>query len=96
MKKLTQKQLQMISNYKYARYDTIGQLYKNASCYKWRAENNILNEMQNNNGYDYRVCGGNSCTFSCAYRYKDNDGYEHLVYHTAYNRFDFIVGIGGF
>lgn len=96
MKKLTQKQLQMINNYKYARYDSLAQCYKNCSWAKEKAENEILREMCNNNGYDYRICGFNSCTFSCAYRYKDNQGYEHLVYHTHINRFDFIVGIGGF
>lgn len=95
MKKLTQKQIQMINNYKNARYYTIGELYKNASCYKWRAENDILSEMRNNGGYDYRVCGGNSCTFSCAYRYDDKQGQTHLVYHTHCNRYDFIIGICG-
>ena len=96
MKKLTQKQLQMINNYKYARYDSVDYCYKKPSYYKQMAESKIFDEMYNNNGYDYRICGFNSCTFSCAYRYKDNQGYEHLVYHTHCNRFDFIVGIGGF
>lgn len=95
MKKLTKKQQQMIASYKYARYSTIGELYKNASCYKWQAENSILREMRENSGYDYRVIGGNSMTFSCAYRYDDKQGQTHLVYHTAYNRYDFVIGVLG-
>ena len=91
MKKLTQKQIQMLNNYRYAKYDSIGQLYKNASCYKWQAQYAILAECEKVNGYDYRVIGGNSMTFSCAYRYDDKDG-QHLVYHTAYNKYDFIIG----
>lgn len=95
MKKLTKRQIQMINNYKYARYYSVDECYEKASYEKQRAENIILNEMYKNKGYNYRICGFNSMTFSCAYRYKDKDCMEHLVYHTAYNKFDFIIGIGG-
>lgn len=92
MKKLTQKEIGMINNYKRAYMSSISELYKNASSAKWRAENYIIGEMVGKNGYDYRVIGGNSMTFSCGYQYKDKDNMTHLVYHTAYNRYDIMVG----
>lgn len=92
MKKFTQKEIGMINKYKRAYMTTISQLYKDASYRKYNAENSIINEMYRINGYDYRVIGGNSMTFSCAYQYKDKDNMTHLVYHTAYNRYDVMVG----
>lgn len=92
MKKLTQKEIGMINNYKRAYMSSISELYANASYRKYNAEQNIISEMVSKNGYAYRVIGGNSCTFSCAYQYKDKDNMTHLVYHTAYNRYDIMVG----
>lgn len=96
MKKLTQKQQQMITNYKYARYSSIDECYNNASCFKYRAEQQIKNEMFNKSGYDYRVCGFNCNFFTCAYRYKDENGVEYLVYHTAWNRYEIELQGGEF
>lgn len=92
MKKLTQKEIGMINNYKRAYMSSISELYKNASYRKYNAEIMIINEMDRRNGYDYRVIGGNSMTFSCGYQYKDNNNMTHLVYHTAYNSYDIMVG----
>lgn len=95
MKKLTQKQLQMLRNYENSDMYSLHDLYKTCSYAKTRAEWLIKAEMRENGGYDYRVCGGNSMCFTCAYRYDDKQGQTHLVYHTAYNRYDFVIGILG-
>lgn len=95
MKKLTQKQQQMINNYEYSimRYGYRGlcDCYKNCSWAKQHAENIILKEMCNNNGYEYTIIGFNSCTFSCAYKYRKN-GIEYLVYHTHANKYEIEIG----
>ena len=74
----------VIHNYN-QKFDNIGCLsvnnfYKSCSVSKTRAEYFILNEMHENGGYGYCILGGNTCTFSCAYRCG-----EWLVYHTRDN-----------
>ena len=87
---MTKKQLQMVNNYYNSTMHDIYDLYDRPSYYKIRAEQMILNEMLDNNGYDYRICGGNSCTFSCAYRMIKGN-HEILVYHTAQNRYEIVL-----
>lgn len=96
MKKLTQKQLQMVNNYLSSDMHSLSDLYKNCSYAKTRAEYLIKFEMKKVCGYGYRVCGGNSMCFTCAYCYdtRENGNINtHLVYHTAYNRYDFIFKV---
>lgn len=62
------------------RYSAVTIFYKSCSDLKRRAERNILYEMSDNGGYGYCILGGNSMTFSCAYRCG-----EWLVYHTYAN-----------
>jgi hypothetical protein len=52
--------------------------------------------MATHQGYNYRILGGNSMMFSCAFMYDTRENgniNKHLVYHTRYNRYDFIVEI---
>ena len=83
---MTKKDQALLSAYKNARHHSVYDLYKAPSLAKTRAEQMILAEMRENDGYDYKVIGGNSMTFSCAYKYDTSDGYC-LVYHTAYNTY---------
>lgn len=103
MKKLTQKQQQMIENYRHAlNYYGCRELkdvYKSCSTAKTRAEIFIKNEMQDINkvtnlyASDYTIIGYNSSMFSCAYSVYDwqPKATEYtrraIVYHTAYNRY---------
>ena len=96
MVKLTQKQKTFLENYKNSDMRSLRDLYASYSTEKAMAERDILDEMSENCGYGYRVKGGNSCQFSCAYCYdtKENGNINtHLVYHTARNRYDFIINI---
>ena len=87
---MTKRQQQMVNNYNNSNMYRLSDLYTTCSFYKTRAEQMILNEMLDNNGYDYKICGGNSCTFSCAYKMvKDN--HEILVYHTHCNRYEIVL-----
>ena len=99
MKKLTTTQKQNYYNkYKKSNMYRLRDLYTSYSEAKAAAEQEIIEEMRKNGGYGYKVCGGNSCTFTCAYMYdtrENGDINKHLVYHTAYNRYDFIVEIKG-
>ena len=94
--KLTQKQQQLLNNYNNAKYDNLHQAYNNCSYAKIRAWQNILDEMRNNNGYNIRITGFNSCVYSCAYKYQIFNGDEiitKLVYHTHANKYEFIIRI---
>ena len=90
---MTKRQQQIIDNYNKSINYTLSDVYNNCSCYKWRAEKGILNEMKNCNGWGYKILGANSCQFSCAYLTTDKDnGQVQIVYHTAQNKkvFDYI------
>ena len=96
MKKLTQKQQQMLNNYNNSDMYSLQDLYKTCSVAKTRAEYLIKEEMRKIGGYGYKVCGGNSNCFTCAYCYDSRENGNintHLVYHTAYNRYDFIFKV---
>ena len=96
--KLTQKQQTMLNNYNNSNMHGLRDLYTSYSTYKARAEQNILDEMHKRTGYGYKITGGNSCTFSCAYCYdtrENGDINTHLVYHTHANKYDFIINIQG-
>jgi len=71
---------------------SIDYCYKNASVFKYRAERYIQNnDMPKFKGYDYRVLTANVMQFTCAFRYMDEQGQEHMRYYTAYNTYDFII-----
>lgn len=87
---MTKRQQQLVNNYNNSNMYRLNDLYTNCSFYKTRAEHMILNEMLDNNGYEYKICGGNSCTFSCAYKMIKDD-HEILVYHTHCNRYEIVL-----
>ena len=94
--KLTKKQQEMVNTYQKSDMHSLRDLYTNYSDAKARAEMLIINEMIDNNGYSFRICGGNSCFFSCAYCYdiaENGKISKHLVYHTPQNKHDFIFEI---
>lgn len=77
----------MVEAYNNADYYSVEQYYINPSVAKRSAEIAILSKMLQCNGYDYRVIGGNSSTFSCAFRFMLDDNTEFLCYETAYNTY---------
>ena len=80
---------QAISNYnRTPKNQTLFDVYKNPSREKERIDEKIRKEMDAIGGYDYRVIGGNSSHFTCAYRfYNSKDKTVYLVYHTYANRY---------
>lgn len=96
MVKLTKKQQQMLNAYNKSDMYSLSDLYKSYSETKARAEYLIVKEKVLKGGYGYKVCGGNSMCFTCAYCYDSRENgniNKHLVYHTAYNKYDFIFEI---
>lgn len=58
------------------------------SADKRAAERNILSEMREANGYDYRILSKNTFQFSCGYVYVDSEGKPRLRCHTASHKYD--------
>ena len=87
----TKQQKQMIDNYNRSTDYRLEDVYKTCSWYKQHAEQEILQEMHNIKGYDYRITRHNSMFFSCAYRYTDDDNTEYLIYHTPTKRHRIIL-----
>lgn len=77
----------IVKRYYMSRNWSIACVYKKASNEKWRAESDIIEEMNKMGGYGYRIIAHNSNTFSCGYLFTDSAGELWLMYHTAYNRY---------
>lgn len=87
---MTKRQQQIINTYNNSNMYSLSDAYNAYSFYKTRAEQSILNEMQNNGGWGYKVLSANSFQFSCGYLKTDeNDGNIKIVYHTANNKLTF-------
>ena len=84
---MTKRQKAILTAYENATATDLSQVYQNASVYKWRAQKQILDEMNACGGWGYKIIGANCSTFSCAYL-KENelDGQIQIVYHTAQNK----------
>lgn len=89
---MNKKQAEIISNYNYYAntkgYRTIFDAYSKPSSAKINAYYSIKAECDNVNGYGYTVLGASSHFFSCAYKFDDESGITHLIYHTHANRYD--------
>lgn len=88
------RQIEIYNRYKKSEMRDLYNLYKSCSMDKARAYGKIREEMGRIDGYGLKILGGNCFMFSCAYMYEENlsgKNQKHLVYHTAYNRYDFIV-----
>lgn len=67
-------------------------LYKNYSHYKYEAMEYCKRKCYELNGYDLKIIGGNSSTFSVGFRFEKN-GIEYFGYITKdYNRMMKIEG----
>lgn len=90
--KNTQKELEKISNHEYYKrrgYTWLTQVYKTASCYKWRAFYDCLDFAKKHNTTLY-IGGANCCRFTCSCDYYEN-GKHMLAYFTAYNTYIFEI-----
>lgn len=73
-------------SYKWSDYYTLDDLYKNASIYKHNAYRYCRDLYYKYNGYDFKIIGGNSMTFSVGFKFIEN-GIEYFAYITKdYNR----------
>ncbi len=80
----TQKAKNLIDNYTRATTTTLYEIYTTASVYKWRAYNNILQDMEEDNGERLRVFNVNCMQYSAGYTFtKDNK--KFLKYYTKDN-----------
>ena len=90
--KITKKQAEIINRYNRSTSYGLRDVYERYSTAKAVAEEDILREMRNRNGYGYKILGAHSCTFSCAYLY-DVDNTTFIVYHTAQNCAEFVYEV---
>lgn len=84
---MTKKQMELVERYNSAEHASVWSCYGKPSWNKVGAEREILDEMNANDGWGYRVTSYNTFHFSCAYKYM-KDGMETLVYHTSANRWE--------
>lgn len=66
---------------------TLEDIYNNYSNGKAYAYDKIFEEYQNDsNGCEFRICGKNTCFFSCGYYTLINDE-AVAIFHTGYNKY---------
>lgn len=82
----TQKAQNFIHNYLYAKYDDVNKFYVNPSYYKVAAQEKIMAYMYHLDGWGYRVCGGNSCTYTAGWLVNWQDKI-YLIYETHANTY---------
>lgn len=87
---MTKKELGMYENWLNAKHTSVYEAYDRPSHSKVCAEQRIIDEMNANDGWGYRVTSYNTFNFACAYVYWLGD-VQHMVYHTHANRYDFEV-----
>lgn len=91
MKTSTNKEAYRIwKHYENSRIYSVNNAYKTRpSIYKERAENDIIREMVDNNGYCYRIISSNGFMFTCGYMMNTENG-TVLVYHTKTKRVEIL------
>ena len=90
--KMTKKNRGLYDSYMQAKAVTLSDVYGSYSNLKARAEESILREMDNLNGFDPKITSNNSFHFSMAFIYPcPNTGELRLRYHTSANVYDFSI-----
>lgn len=92
MKKLNQHQREIVERYFRAqqRREDLYDAYRAPSRFKADAWRDIERNKEELNGHGLYVVGHNTTTFSCAFWYKDNEGFR-LRYFTRNNTYDFPI-----
>ena len=92
MGKMTKKNRGFYNNYMRAEATRLSDVYGNYSYRKARAEEAILREMDELNGFNPKITGNNSSHFSMAFMYPCTEtGEIRLRYHTHANVYDFSI-----
>ena len=94
----TQKRVNYIQKFIYSDYTSVMNYYARPSYTKVTIEQSIKRQMLERNGKRYRVLGGNSSYFTCAYVYPKNDTWvlvietsgKHLEYDLTYEEVDLL------
>lgn len=88
---MTKKQQGMKWAYDNARYRSLKEAYKTCSTAKEKAFEYCLRDMLDLDGFDMRITGCGTFTFSCAFQFVDFNGCLCLRYHTAQNVYTFVI-----
>ena len=92
MEKMTKKNRGFYINYMRAEAAKLSDVYASYSYHKARAEEAILEEMNELKGFNPKITGNNSHSFSMAFMYPCRDtGEVRLRYHTHANVYDFSI-----
>jgi len=88
---MTKKQQQMLWAVTHSNNETLDDVYKTYSCYKYRAYDYCIYEMHRKDGFNFRITSANCNFFCCGFLYYDKDKHLHCRYYTGRNTYDFIA-----
>ena len=91
---MTKKNASLLASYEYAvkrGTDSLYRAYSRPSENKVRAFRDCEADRATYKGYGGVITGASSHFFSYAFKYKADDGKEHLRYHTYANIYDFSI-----
>ena len=71
--------------------ETLDDVYKTYSWYKYRAYDYCKGEMYSKDGFNFRITGANCNFFCCGFLYYDENKRLKCRYYTGRNIYDFIA-----
>lgn len=92
VKHLTQTTKQNMIRHGFSQAQQLQDIYKTFHKSKYAIINRAYEVYNLMRGYDFRIIGKNSQTFSAGFYYKDNDNLFHFVYITRDEVYDCFVG----
>lgn len=81
-KKMNKQERGFYNGYLRSTHTELHQAYRSASGAKWDAWNNCKYMQAEDDGFDMRITGACCHTFSCAYKYRDDENKLCLCYIT--------------
>ncbi len=92
VKRLTQTTKQLMVKHGFSQAKRLEDIYKTFHQSKYAIMNRAYEIFNLMRGYDFRIIGKNSQTFSAGFYYKDNNEKIHFVYITRDEIYDCFVG----
>ena len=92
VKRLTQTTKQLMIKHGFSQAERLTDIYKTFHNSKWNIMNKARDVYHLMRGYDFKIIGKNSQTFSAGFYYKDNKEDIHFVYITRDEIYDCFVG----
>ena len=88
---MTKKQHQMLWKVTHSNNESLNDVYKTFSKYKYLAYERCKGDMYYKDGFNFRITSANTFSFTCGFLYYDDNKHLRCRYYTGQNMYDFIA-----